>query len=64
MCSSMSNVPSRFPHQSPNCPPLNSSKLSCLKVGKRLLETQAEFIVSLKKWSERGKKTICFRKNV
>lgn len=50
-------IPSRFPHQSPDCPPFNSCQLPCFQVGKRLLETQAEFIVTLKKGSGRKEKS-------
>lgn len=45
------NIPSGFPHQSPDCPPFNPGQLSGFQVGERLLETQAEFIVSLKERS-------------
>lgn len=43
------NVPSRFPHQSPDGSPLYSCKFSCFQVGERLLETETEFVVTLKK---------------
>lgn len=63
ICRRTSKVPSGFSHQSPNCPPLYSCKLSCFKIGERLLETQAEFVVTLKKWSEREKETIFLDRN-
>lgn len=43
------SIPSRFPHQSPDCSPLNPRQLPCFQVGEGLLEAQAEFIVAFKK---------------
>lgn len=52
----LKDIPPRFPHQSPDCSPLNPCQLSCFQVGERLLETQAEFIVTLKERSEKENK--------